>query len=306
MIGIESIGVYVPSSYDDNFENALRFKESKEFVSNKIGAIKLPKAEDGSAAQMGYKAVLDLINKSGLKKEEIDALIVVTQNPDHGGIPHTSSVIHNNLDLDNNVSCFDLGLGCSGYVYGLSVLKSHMIEMGFKKGILITSDPYSNIIDVNDRVTSMLFGDAATATLLSNEAIFSISRPALQTQGEDNPSLQKNTYLDMNGRAVFNFAATYVPKQIKNYLTDNNIEDVDLYILHQGSKAIVDTIRRKIGQDSCVIPFDIKNTGNTISSSVPLLLEKYLEKNKYKKIILSGFGVGLSWATILIERVNYD
>jgi 3-oxoacyl-[acyl-carrier-protein] synthase-3 len=180
-----------------------------------------------------------------------------------------------------------------------------MQEMGFKNGVLITADPYSKIINTDDRVTSLLFGDAATATLLNNKPVLSIAKPKLQTDGNDFTALIKKEFLSMNGRKVFNFAAINIPQQINSYLQENELEkeDIDTFILHQGSAAIVEVIARKIGGDKTKFLLDIETTGNTVSSSIPLLLVEELNKSHNNKIIISGFGVGLSWATNLLEKV---
>jgi 3-oxoacyl-[acyl-carrier-protein] synthase-3 len=229
---------------------------------------------------------------------------VVTQNGDFGGLPHTAAIVQSKLGLANTVSAFDISLGCFGYVYGLSILKAHMQEMGFSNAILVTADPYSKIIDQDDRVTSLLFGYGATATLLSHDAIFDIGKPILQTDGSGFDALLKKDFLTMHGRKVFNFAATNVPKQIANYLNSHQltVDDIDLFLLHQGSAAIVDVIARKVGGDKSKFVLDMDTTGNTVSSTIPILLEKQLNQTKNKKIIISGFGVGLSWATNLLER----
>jgi len=304
MIGIKAIGTYLPENSIDNIEQAARFNETEEFIKKKIGASFLPKlSDDQDTSDLAVKAVEDLLSKSQLNKNDIQAIVVVTQNGDYGGLPHTSAIVQGKLGLSNSVSAFDISLGCSGYVIGLSILKSHMQEMGFTNAILVTADPYSKIVDKNDRVTSLLFGDAATATLLSEDAIFDISRPMIQTDGSEFEALVKKDSLIMNGRKVFNFAATNVPTQIKAFLEKQEMtkDDVDLFLLHQGSGAIVDVIARKVGGDKSKFPLDIEHTGNTVSSSIPLLLSKEFESDK-NKIIISGFGVGLSWATNLLER----
>ncbi|MEZ9836964.1 ketoacyl-ACP synthase III [Vibrio sp. 10N.261.52.C11] len=307
MIYIKDIASYIPNNYIDNYKNSERFSESKEFIDSKIGASKLSRMPEGmNTSDMAVKAVESLLNKINLNKKDIDALVVVTQNGDFDGLPHTSALVQGKLGLKEDISCFDISLGCSGYVYGLSILKSHMIEMGFDNAILVTADPYSKIIDENDRVTSLLFGDAATATLLSTQGEFLIERPLLGTDGSGDMSLAKKEYLHMNGRQVFNFAATKVPNHVVRYLDKNNLtkDEIDLFLLHQGSAAIVEVIARKLKVTIDKAPIDIKETGNTVSSSIPLLLEKYIDDNTKNNVIISGFGVGLSWATNLLRRVK--
>ena len=306
MIYINNIASYIPSDAIDNYKNAERFSEDATFIDSKIGASKLPRIPEGfNTSDMAVKAVETLLEKTELKKGEIDALVVVTQNGDFGGLPHTSALVQGKLGLRTNISCFDISLGCSGFVYGLSVLKAHMSEMGYKNAVLVTADPYSKIIDNEDRVTSLLFGDAATATLLSTQGVFAIDKPLLSTDGSGELALVKKDYLNMNGRQVFNFAATQVPADINKYLEnkDLTVDDVDLFILHQGSAAIIDVIARKLRVNKEKVPMEMKNTGNTVSSSIPLLLEKYFDDTTQKNIVISGFGVGLSWATNILRRI---
>lgn len=305
MIGISEIGSYIPQNTVDNIAQAIKFGETEAFIKSKIGATVLPRLEaQQETSDLAVGAVENLLAKNVVKKEDIQALVVVTQNGDYGGLPHTAAIVQSKLGLANTVSAFDISLGCSGYVYGLSILKAHMQEMGFEKAVLITADPYSKIVNQEDRVTSLLFGDGATATLLSHDAIYDIGKPILQTDGNGHDALIKKDYLIMHGRKVFNFAATNVPAQIATYLKTNelSVDDIDLFLLHQGSAAIVDVIARKIGGDKSKFILDIDTTGNTVSSTIPILLEKQLHKQDNKKIIISGFGVGLSWATNLLER----
>ena len=138
--------------------------------------------------------------------DSIEALVVVTQNPDKQGILHSSFVLYGKLGLCSKVACFDISLGCSGFVYSLSILRGLMVEAGFSSAILCTSDQYSRIIDRNDRVTSLLFGDAATATLLTNDGPFKFGKPIYETLGSKGDALHLDgSYLRMNGRQVFDF-----------------------------------------------------------------------------------------------------
>lgn len=305
MIGIKNIGCFIPDETIDNVRQAESFGEDFKFIESKIGAEILPRAsKDQDASDLGVLAVKDLMNKESLELDEIEALVVVTQNGDFNGLPHTSALIHGKLGLGKKVSSFDISLGCSGYVYGLSILKAHMQEMGFKNAVLVTADPYSKIIDPSDRVTTLLFGDAATATLLSEEAILDIGRPVLSTDGSGFEALVNKAKLKMDGRKVFTFAATEVPKQISDYLNDLEInrDSIDVFLLHQGSAAIIEVLMRKLGQPIEKVPVNLKETGNTVSSSIPLMLMSLLFDSDKKNILISGFGVGLSWATNLLIR----
>lgn len=309
MIGIKAIGSYVPKDFIDNVEQAKKFGETDAFVSKKIGALRLPrKSSSQDSSDLAKEAVLNLIEKCpALKKSDIDALVVVTQNPDAEGLPHTSAILHKKLDLPNTVAAFDISLGCSGFVYGLGVLKGFLETSGLQNGILVTSDQYSKIINSNDRVTSMLFGDAATATLIGEDPILSLDEIKYGTNSEGKEFLQiSDGQLHMNGRQIFNFAATQVEPHIKAVLSKQNLlpEDIDLYCLHQGSGAIVDSIAKRFNTVSDRFVKDMSDTGNTISSSIPLLLEKVILNSDTNRILISGFGVGLSIATAIISKVN--
>jgi 3-oxoacyl-[acyl-carrier-protein] synthase-3 len=185
-------------------------------------------------------------------------------------------------------------------------LQGFLQSSGLKNGILVTADPYSKIVDPHDRVTTLLFGDAATATWLGEEPVWGLEHVAYGTDGSGMEFLQvRDAKLHMNGRQIFNFAAVNVAPHIEQLLKSHQLtpEDVDLYCLHQGSAAIVDAISRKFNGLGGRFIKDLLSTGNTVSSSIPLLLEKYaFGVPSYQRILISGFGVGLSWATATIRR----
>ena len=309
MIGIKAIASYIPKSHIDNFVQAENFGETSEFIEHKIGAVSLPvMGEEVETSDLAVQAVKNLCREQDLDQSEIDALLVVTQNPDGYGLPHTAAIVHSKLGLSSHVASFDISLGCSGYVYGLSVIRGLMEQTGLQNGVLVTADPYSKVIDRNDRVTSLLFGDVATATWLSDHALWSFRKPLLETQGSGASCLcvDKGGKLHMNGREIFNFAARQVPKQIDRYLEREGLvlTDIDLFCLHQGSGAVLDAISRHYPAVRDRFLKDIRNTGNTVSSSIPLLLQKYVLGQEFNFVLISGFGVGLSWATNLVERVR--
>jgi 3-oxoacyl-[acyl-carrier-protein] synthase III len=305
-IGIRAVTSYSPDKFIDNLTRSESLASSREFILNKIGMLKLPQMpikED--ASDMAKFAVDFLCTEHNLKLSNVDCLVVVTQNPDASGLPHTSAILHKKLNLDASCAVFDISLGCSGYVQGLSIIQSFMKSNGFSNGILVTSDPYSKIVNKNDRNTAMLFGDGASATWLSSDmSLWDIGSFDFGIDSSRNDALNigKDGYLKMNGRVVFDFAATNVPASVKNVLIKEGltIKDIDLVLLHQGSKYIVEVLAKRIGAEGRT-PFGAENTGNTISSSIPMMLS-CLSGDSAKTILLSGFGVGLSWATCLLQR----
>lgn len=306
-IGIADIASYIPDNFLSNTDRMSQFDIDEDFLKIKIGTSQVSrKFPDQDTSDLCVKAFEALEAKRAINREDVDCMIVVTQNPDGEGLPHTSSIVHGKLNLRDDCAVFDISLGCSGYVYGLSIVRSFMMANGFKCGLLFTSDPYSKIVDSDDKNTSLLFGDAATVTLLSVSPVLSLKKFSFATRGSEGDALKLNEgVLSMNGRAVFNFCATVVPKQITALINDNQLtfSDIDIFLVHQGSRFIVDTLSRKLKIESDKIPLAIEGQGNTVSSSIPLLLEKYIHRKEFSRFVISGFGVGLSWSTGLLERI---
>ncbi len=305
--GIIDIGSYIPPARIDNMAHAERFEFNEAFIRNKIGfASTARKAADEDTSDMAVKAVQALQAKTGFDLTQAQCLVVVTQNPDGNGLPHTSAIVHQKLGLPTTCFAFDVSLGCSGYVAGLAVLKGFMATAKLTHGILVTADPYSKVIDEDDRNTFLIFGDAATATLLGPDAAWDIGAFDMGTDGKAWGALEvkPNGKLFMNGRAVFDFCATNVPGSVRRTLEANgcDIADVDHFLFHQGSKYIVDTIaaRLKIGP----VAFGATEYGNTVSSSIPLLLEP-IDPRQAHTVFASGFGVGLGWASTLLRSRHH-
>jgi 3-oxoacyl-[acyl-carrier-protein] synthase-3 len=233
-------------------------------------------------------------------------VIVVTQNGDEEGLPHTAAIVQHKLGLSTRVAAFDVSLGCSGYVYGLYAIKGFMQAAGLKNGLLITADPYSKIVDPEDRNTTMLFGDAATATWMGEDAVWQLGEARFGTDGSGAEHLKvTNGNFFMNGRQVFNFALVKVPAHLHELLDASGLQssDIDAFCIHQGSAAIVDAVARRFEeQHPEKFVKDMLETGNTVSSSVPLLLQKHMLDSSWKRVAISGFGVGLSWGSAILYR----
>lgn len=304
MIGIAKIACFVPESRIDNIEAAKRMGLSESFLKDKVGMRALArKPDDYETSDLCVHAIRNLADEN-LELGAVECLAVVTQNPDGHGLPHTAAIVHGKLGLSAGCAAFDISLGCSGYVSALSIVSGFMTANEMRMGLLVTGDPYSKIIDPDDKDTALIFGDAATATLLSDDPVWRLGRFDFLTDGSAHNVLavKPNGKLHMNGRAVFSFTAIGVPKSVERTLKLNNItlDQVDRIVLHQGSKYVVDTIGRRLG---CLekTNFYADSYGNTVSSSVPIILAKNLDP-KDRRVVISGFGVGLSLATTIIER----
>lgn len=306
-IGICGIGTYVPPGRVKNEERLADFGIEMPFLEGKLGVRQRSvKAPGESTADLCLKAVQDLQQQGGPALEQIECMVVVTQNPEIR-IPHLSAQIHGSLGLPETCACFDISLGCSGYVYGLATIQAFMQTHGLQHGLLLTADPYSPIIDQEDKNTALLFGDAATCTWLGPAPVYTTGRFTFGTIGKECSELTcpAGGHLYMNGRAVFNFAAKYVPADVRKLLTQNNVKlaEVDRFIFHQGSKYIVDTLARLLQLDPNRVAFDILDYGNTVSSSIPLILVEELKSPQNTRLLISGFGAGLSWASTLLTRI---
>jgi len=305
MLGIQDIAIYLPEQRANNKELMSQFDVDEAFLEKKIGVLeRCIKSMDEDTSDMALRALERLIAQHGLSKDEIQLLIVVTQNPD-SNLPHVSGLVHGKAKLSQDCAAFDISLGCSGYVYGLAVMQSFMTAQGLTMGVLITCDPYSKIIDQQDKNTVLLFGDAATATLVGPDPVFTCVSFDFGSQGDMTGALMcRDGRLQMNGREVFNFAATIIPAHVEKLLVKAGYEkgEMDAYIFHQGSQYILDTLTKRLGLNPDQVRKDIKNIGNTVSSSIPILLQKELNNHEIQKFMLCGFGVGLSWAGCICQR----
>jgi 3-oxoacyl-[acyl-carrier-protein] synthase III len=308
MIGIQAIGTYLPTGRIDNLGRAAQFAVDESFLREKSGMVRLAIREPHEeTSDLCSKAFTDLQQKADLRPEDVDCIVVCTQNPDGRGLPHTSASVHAALGLPDSCAAFDISLGCSGFVYGLSVIQSFMESNTFRRGILFTADPYSKIIDSQDKSTSLLFGDGAAATLISDTPLWRTGKFVFGSHGQSRDAIHVDSEsgkLSINGRAVFTFSATVVPDNINAMLAANglSLNEIDYFALHQGSRYIVDTIRKRLGIAEDRAPFVAADYGNTVCSSIPIMLSK--ANVKLRHIVIAGFGVGLSWASSVLYRVG--
>lgn len=311
MITLRAIASYVPKGFENNFEQARRFGLDRAFISEKIGVERVSRRAEGEdTSDMCARAFEALQAKIGITTDDIDFLMVVTQNPDGDGLPQSSAVLHNKLALSPDCASFDLSLACSGYVYGLSVATSFMEANGLTNGLLFTCDPYSKIIDPADKGTALLFGDAATVTYLADgPGPAGGWRPhdfKFSTYGKHmNDVRVVNGHLDMDGVAIVMFTASAVPDAVHHVLTQANLtmDDIDLFLFHQGSKFIIDSLAKRLGAPRDKVPAYISKQGNTVSSSIPLMFEGHMDEKANNCVLMNGCGVGLSMGTCLLTRV---
>lgn len=279
-----------------------------------------------------FHAAEKLINELNWDKNEIDCLIFVSQSPDYF-LPATSILLQKRLGLKTSTLAFDINLGCSGYVYGLSVLSSLLSSGQLKKGLLLVGDKSTLSTNYEDKSTFPLFGDAGTATALEytdgNDPIYfnlqsdGGGENAIKIQhGGSRFSVQPDTFeikeiepgvnrskrhLQLDGIEIFNFALREVAANTKQLLefSKTNLEEIDYYIFHQANYMINESVRKKLKiTDKTKVPYSIQKFGNTSSASIPLTIITELRNQlstTNKTLLFSGFGVGFSWASCILK-----
>ena len=279
-------------------------------------------APDQTSADLCAAAAERLLEKLQWEPGSVDALIFVTQTPDHP-LPASACLLHGRLKLATDCQAFDVNLGCSGYVYGLW-LASSLIQSGCQRVLLLAGETSSRLVDPSDRGTAVLFGDAGSASALEHDPDAKPMRFRMGTDGAGAGALMvpqggfrpvdpdraftlDPTRLHMDGGEVFTFTLREVPKLVAATLADAGEagQSVDAYLLHQANRFMLRHIGKKIGAtEADRLPINIDRYGNTSSATIPLLLADDLAQRLTTgsaKLMLVGFGVGLSWGAVLAE-----
>ena len=291
--------------------------------------------KDQTSLDLGFLAAKTLIDKYDLK-EKVDFLLFCTQTPDFF-LPTSACILQERLGLNKNIGALDFNLGCSGYIYGLGLAKGLLLTGQAKNILLITGETYSKLIHDDDKSNKTIFGDAGTATYISNQPIeeainlrigsFSYgtdgsghdslivknggfrnrNKFANQILDEDNKFHRNDNFLFMNGKEIFSFSSSHVPNIIRDNLLLNNeqLENIDLFILHQANSFMLDFIRKKCNISSDKFFIDMKETGNTVSNTIPIAIEKNQNSgilDSKKKVLICGFGVGLSLGAVTLYK----
>lgn len=320
---ITDITCYLPKKIESNDDARLR---------EKTGILRRHIAEkEELSSDMAVKAVEKLFAK-GCNRSDIDYLLYCTQSPDYI-LPTTACILQDRLGLNKSCGAIDYNLGCSGYIYGLSLAKDLIETKQAKKILLVTVETYSKYINESDKAVRPLFGDAATATLIEGKLsekegmegfvigtdgsgfedlivpVGGMRKRYQDTKQEERVDKQgnkrSNLNLYMNGFNIMQFAMKVVPKTVKEILakTKNKKEDIDYYVFHQANKFMLDYLRKQCGLENRLYWNDVSEYGNTVSNSIPLALADTM-KNKdqsLEKVMLVGFGVGLSWSGCLVN-----
>lgn len=241
------------------------------------------------------------------KKEEIEILVFVTQTPDYQ-IPGTSMILQNKMGIPTSCMSFDINQGCAGYVYGLSVISSIMSASKLKKGLLLVGDTITQLLNQVDNSTVPIFSDAGSATAIEFESNTDKMHFNLQTDGSkyDSIMMEKNSHMKMHGHDIFNFGLKEVSPNISALLThcQQSADEIDYVVFHQANKLLNEAIRKKINFPKEKVPMTLSKYGNTSCATIPITIVSELQKEVQQKklnLLLSGFGVGLSWGSAFIS-----
>lgn len=336
-VGITAMAACVPSKVIDNYKYDLDIfpEEDVKKVVDKIGVFKRRFADDNTcASDLCFAAAEKLIADNNIDRSEIDLLVFVSQTADYR-MPATSILLQSRLGLPMSTIAFDVNLGCSGFLYGLSIVYSFMEKRGLKKALLLDGETRSKVYSRKDRTAAFIFGDAGVAALIEYDEKFGKSSFSLNSDGSrgelimipgggyrnmssvetlkekvvdeyGNIRSDENGY--MNGSDVFNFVIVEIPKDIKRLYAslEKEVTSMDYYVFHQANNFINSYIAKKMKLDKDKIPSTISKFGNTSSVSVPLTIVSELKDKMQgrKELMMSAFGVGMTWATACVPFVD--
>lgn len=321
-VEIKGIACAVPDHIVKNEEyNQIFGAENVQKFINMTGVEKRHVALDEQcASDLCYAATKKLLEKLVWEPASIDALIMITQTPDYA-VPATACVLQHRLGLSEDCIAFDVNLGCSAYVYGIWLAATMISTQDVNRVLLLVGDTSNYGINPNDSGTAMIFGDGGTATALERtegkslkyflktkgSGFKNIIVPAGHARSRSKINMAASEYeLSMNGSEVFTFAITDVPRTIKSFMAQYNIDkdDVDLYVFHQANLFILKYLAKKMKIPMEKLPVSIDRYGNTSGESIPLTLVDALgmeESSEKIKTLLCGFGIGLSWGGVYLE-----
>ncbi len=331
-VGVKALAAAVPHTIIDNLKYTEYFPEDqvKEVV-EKVGIYQRRFADAATcSSDLCYAAAEKLISDNNIDRSEIDLLIFISQTPDYR-MPATSVLLQDRLGLPNSTIAFDITLGCSAFIYGLSVAFSMMQNKGLRKALVLDGETRSKVYSPKDRRSAFLFGDGGVAALIERDEKFGESFFSLNSDGSRGDLIKingggyrmpssietlKEKVVDeygnirsdeqgyMNGGDVFNFVIREIPKDIKKMAeySGKSLADLDWYIFHQANNFINSYLAKKLKLDTSKIPSTIAKYGNTSSVSVPLTIVDQLKgkMDGHHELLLSAFGVGMTWATAIV------
>lgn len=331
MAYIKGISYYLPERILTNEELVEEFPEwSVDKVASKVGVDQRHiSAANETAGDMAEKAAKKLFKEYGIDPASIDFVLLCTQSPDYF-LPSTACILQDRLGVPVSAGALDFNLGCSGCVYGIAMANS-FVDSGLAKNVLLlTAETYTKYLHPDDKSNRSIFGDGASACLISKDGIAEIGKSVLGSNGSGAKDLivksgaarcknstgkveideeghkRYDDYLYMNGGAIFNFTLDTVPQLIGQVLEKNGLarDQIDYYIFHQANKFMLNTLRKVCGLPKDKFYVNLAKTGNTVSSTVMIGLKDCIDNGTLSsgmKVMIAGFGVGLSWGGTILK-----
>lgn len=329
-IYIKAINYALPEGVLTNEEVAAMFPEwTVEKIEKKLGIKQRHiTAENETASDIAIKAAEQLFETSGFNKAEIDYLIFVTQSPDYH-LPTTACVIQKRMGLSHNLTSVDVNLGCNGFVVGLSLAKAVILAGQAKNVLLLTGETYSKYMHERDKSNRTIFGDGASATVVSTEGFAEIGEFVVGTDGEGaenlivktggarhmkpandlvfddfgNPRSSDNLYMD--GPAILNYSLDFLSKLVNDVLAKNGLimDDIDLHVYHQANIFLANLERKTLRIPPEKYWVSIENSGNTVSSTIPIALCEAMKEGKLikgMKVLSIAQGLGYTWGGMVL------
>lgn len=304
---IMSTGYYVPGKVMSNFDLEKIVDTSDEWIVSRTGISNRHFVETEDTVELGYLAAKDAIVKGNIDTSKIGLIVVATMSPTHF-TPSTACLIQERLGLnEQSVMAFDISAACSGFVYALSIVRALLQTMDGSYALVIGSETLSKLVDFKERETCVLFGDGAGAIVCQkSEQLFACYNDAMGNEEALFAKVGVDQYLQMNGRGVFKFAVTAIPRSIEEVLkqTKLTMADIDYVVCHQANYRIIANVYKKMKCNPEKFYMNLQEYGNTSGASIPLALAKMDEEGILKrgmKIICVGFGGGLTWGATLLE-----
>lgn len=317
---ISALAGYVPSKVVTNDDLAEIMPTSDEWIVSHTGIHSRHYAmNDENTSDLAANVALKLLKKANLQADEVDLIIVSTITPD-SLTPATACIVQGKIGATNAMA-FDISAACAGFVFGLSIADKMMASGTFRHAMVISSEVNSKMMDFQDRTSAVFFGDAAGGAILSrseNESDEFLIAEKIQSDGSqadtihsgrvsplkkiDKDSYPRTDAFYQNGRAVFEFATNTVPKQITTLLNSSSIspDKIDYVVCHQANLRIIESISDKIDIPFEKFPHTVEKYGNTSSAGIPLTLAQ-LDVSGSKQVLISGFGAGLDYGSMVIK-----
>lgn len=326
---IKAISYHLPETVLSNQALVEVFPEwSVGKIAKKVGVVNRHIVKnDECASDLAEQAALSMFDEWNIDKSCIDFVLLCTQSPDYF-LPTTACLLQRRLGLRTSCGALDFNLGCSGFVYGLALAKGLIESNTANNVLLLTAETYSKYIHERDKGNRTIFGDAATATLVSADGFAEIGSFELGTDGNgadnlivrsgamrypdrfDDIAFDKSgnpvssDHLYMNGSEIFNFTLDTVPSVVDKVLAKNGVgqDDVSLYVFHQANKYMLDCLFDLMEIDEHKAYFYMSEVGNTVSSTIPIaLVEARKEGRLLGNVVIAGFGVGYSWGGCILK-----